>query len=282
MTRAVARLLAALAAGMIASGLLGATAHAQSTPAESPKAAKVQPAMTEAGKVLTGIDVLAASGFAPLDGTARRPSDQPGRSHQVRAEHHRRAGGRTGRYARRVVQPRAWPRRRPRGRHRIAARCAHRPARSQSLRHHTASARLHAGRASTPSSSTCRTWACASTPTPPPWPTSWRRRRSGKLKVFVLDRPNPIGAAGVRGPLPDPDVKSFTNYFRLPVQHGMTLGELAPPVQCGAAHRRRPDRDRHAGLRPRRPGTTRPASPGWRRRPTCVRSRGQRSIRASA
>ena len=47
-----------------------------------------------------------------------------------------------------------------------------------------------------------------------------------KLKVFVLDRPNPIGAAGVRGPLPDPDVKSFTNYFRLPVQHGMTLGEL--------------------------------------------------------
>ena len=145
MTRAVARLLAALAAGMIASGLLGATAHAQSTPAESPKAAKVQPAMTEAGKVLTGIDVLAASGFAPLEGTARRPSDEPCRSHQVRAEHDRRAGGRTGRYARRVVQPRAWPRRRPRGRHRIAARCAHRTARSQSLRHHTASARLHAG-----------------------------------------------------------------------------------------------------------------------------------------
>ena len=46
------------------------------------------------------------------------------------------------------------------------------------------------------------------------------------VEVIVLDRPNPIGAAGVRGPLPDPDVKSFTNYFRLPVQHGMTLGEL--------------------------------------------------------
>ena len=47
-----------------------------------------------------------------------------------------------------------------------------------------------------------------------------------KLKVIVLDRPNPIGAAGVRGPLPDRDVKSFTNYFRMPLQHGMTLGEL--------------------------------------------------------
>lgn len=48
-----------------------------------------------------------------------------------------------------------------------------------------------------------------------------------KLKVVVLDRPNPIGPAGVRGPLPDPDVRSFTNYFRLALQHGLTLGELA-------------------------------------------------------
>jgi uncharacterized protein YbbC (DUF1343 family) len=48
-----------------------------------------------------------------------------------------------------------------------------------------------------------------------------------RLKVFVLDRPNPIGAAGVRGPLRDAGQRSFTGYFAMPVQHGMTLGELA-------------------------------------------------------
>jgi uncharacterized protein YbbC (DUF1343 family) len=48
-----------------------------------------------------------------------------------------------------------------------------------------------------------------------------------RLKAFVLDRPNPIGAAGVRGPMLDPDLRSFTGYFPMPVQHGMTIGELA-------------------------------------------------------
>ena len=48
-----------------------------------------------------------------------------------------------------------------------------------------------------------------------------------RLKVFVLDRPNPIGAGSVRGPMLDPDLRSFTGYFPMPVQHGMTIGELA-------------------------------------------------------
>ena len=48
-----------------------------------------------------------------------------------------------------------------------------------------------------------------------------------RLKIFLLDRPNPIGAAGVRGPMLDPDLRSFTAYFPTPVQHGMTMGELA-------------------------------------------------------
>ena len=48
-----------------------------------------------------------------------------------------------------------------------------------------------------------------------------------RLKVFVLDRPNPIGAAGARGPVLDLDLRSFTGYFPMPLQHGMTLGELA-------------------------------------------------------
>jgi uncharacterized protein YbbC (DUF1343 family) len=48
-----------------------------------------------------------------------------------------------------------------------------------------------------------------------------------RIKVIVLDRPNPIGAAGVRGPMLEPELKSFVAYFPMPVQHAMTLGELA-------------------------------------------------------
>jgi uncharacterized protein YbbC (DUF1343 family) len=47
------------------------------------------------------------------------------------------------------------------------------------------------------------------------------------LEVMVLDRPNPIAPAGVRGPMLDPDRRSFTGYISEPVQHAMTLGELA-------------------------------------------------------
>ena len=47
------------------------------------------------------------------------------------------------------------------------------------------------------------------------------------LPVYVLDRPNPIRADVVQGPLLDPDLRSFTAYWPLPVRHGMTLGELA-------------------------------------------------------
>jgi uncharacterized protein YbbC (DUF1343 family) len=47
------------------------------------------------------------------------------------------------------------------------------------------------------------------------------------IEFYVLDRPNPITAAAVAGPVLDPDLKGFTAYFPLPVRHGMTLGELA-------------------------------------------------------
>jgi uncharacterized protein YbbC (DUF1343 family)/CubicO group peptidase (beta-lactamase class C family) len=47
------------------------------------------------------------------------------------------------------------------------------------------------------------------------------------IEFFVLDRPNPISASRVEGPVTDADLKSFTSYFPLPVRHGMTLGELA-------------------------------------------------------
>jgi uncharacterized protein YbbC (DUF1343 family) len=47
------------------------------------------------------------------------------------------------------------------------------------------------------------------------------------IDFIVLDRPNPVTASRVEGPVMDCDLKSFTGYFPLPVRHGMTLGELA-------------------------------------------------------
>lgn len=48
-----------------------------------------------------------------------------------------------------------------------------------------------------------------------------------KKPFIVLDRPNPIGGLQVDGPMLDPDLKSFVGCTEIPVQHGMTLGELA-------------------------------------------------------
>ena len=49
-----------------------------------------------------------------------------------------------------------------------------------------------------------------------------------RKKVFVLDRPNPIGGVGIDGPALDAANTSFVGYFAgMPIRHGMTLGELA-------------------------------------------------------
>jgi uncharacterized protein YbbC (DUF1343 family)/CubicO group peptidase (beta-lactamase class C family) len=47
------------------------------------------------------------------------------------------------------------------------------------------------------------------------------------LDFYVLDRPDPITASLVQGPVLDPDLKSFIGYYPLPVRYGMTAGELA-------------------------------------------------------
>ncbi|HEX5357315.1 MAG TPA: serine hydrolase [Aquabacterium sp.] len=47
------------------------------------------------------------------------------------------------------------------------------------------------------------------------------------LNFVVLDRPNPVIADRVSGPVLDADLRSFTAFAELPVQHGMTLGEIA-------------------------------------------------------
>jgi uncharacterized protein YbbC (DUF1343 family)/CubicO group peptidase (beta-lactamase class C family) len=50
--------------------------------------------------------------------------------------------------------------------------------------------------------------------------------KSGK-PILVLDRPNPLGGAMVQGPVADRGRESFVGYWRTPVRHGMTIGELA-------------------------------------------------------
>jgi uncharacterized protein YbbC (DUF1343 family) len=48
-----------------------------------------------------------------------------------------------------------------------------------------------------------------------------------KLRVVVLDRPNPIGGLAVEGPVLEKGQESFVAYHALPVRHGLTVGELA-------------------------------------------------------
>jgi uncharacterized protein YbbC (DUF1343 family) len=47
------------------------------------------------------------------------------------------------------------------------------------------------------------------------------------VRFVVLDRPNPIGGMDVDGPMLDAGRESFVGFHRLPVRHGMTVGELA-------------------------------------------------------
>jgi len=50
---------------------------------------------------------------------------------------------------------------------------------------------------------------------------------AANIGVFVLDRPNPVTGSLVQGPMSSSDMLTFTNYYPVPVRHGMTIGELA-------------------------------------------------------
>ena len=63
--------------------------------------------------------------------------------------------------------------------------------------------------------------------------------KAGK-PIVVLDRPNPVGGASVYGPVADPGRESFVSYWQTPIQHGMTMGELARMFNA--------QRDIHANL----------------------------------
>jgi uncharacterized protein YbbC (DUF1343 family)/CubicO group peptidase (beta-lactamase class C family) len=47
------------------------------------------------------------------------------------------------------------------------------------------------------------------------------------IELIVLDHPDPITGSFVQGPVSDANRESFTNYWTVPVRHGMTIGELA-------------------------------------------------------
>jgi uncharacterized protein YbbC (DUF1343 family)/CubicO group peptidase (beta-lactamase class C family) len=47
------------------------------------------------------------------------------------------------------------------------------------------------------------------------------------IELIVLDRPDPVTGSFVQGPVSDAGHESFTNYWTVPVRHGMTMGELA-------------------------------------------------------
>lgn len=48
-----------------------------------------------------------------------------------------------------------------------------------------------------------------------------------KIKVIVLDRPNPIGGNLIEGPDLDVKFASLAAYHNMPISHGLTIGELA-------------------------------------------------------
>lgn len=48
-----------------------------------------------------------------------------------------------------------------------------------------------------------------------------------RVPLVVLDRPNPITASRVEGPVLDPAFRKLSAYHPIPTRHGMTAGELA-------------------------------------------------------
>ncbi len=51
-------------------------------------------------------------------------------------------------------------------------------------------------------------------------------KKYGK-KAIILDRPNPVGGIRMEGGLTEPEYVSFVGRYPIPMQHGMTIGELA-------------------------------------------------------
>ena len=77
------------------------------------------------------------------------------------------------------------------------------------------------------SSTTFRTWACAFTPTKARSAIFLRRPRSRKDHRRARSSRSDRRRAICKGPIADEDRESFVSYWKTPVRHGMTIGELA-------------------------------------------------------
>ena len=53
-----------------------------------------------------------------------------------------------------------------------------------------------------------------------------RACRDKGIRVLVLDRPNPIGGATIEGKLQNASFLSFVGLERVPIRHGLTIGEI--------------------------------------------------------
>ncbi|AMV31128.1 Penicillin-binding protein 4* [Pirellula sp. SH-Sr6A] len=59
-----------------------------------------------------------------------------------------------------------------------------------------------------------------------------RAASENKKRFVVLDRPNPINGVDVAGPMLDDKLESFVAYHKLPVRHGMSVGEIAKMLKA--------------------------------------------------
>jgi uncharacterized protein YbbC (DUF1343 family) len=66
------------------------------------------------------------------------------------------------------------------------------------------------------------------------WSISYLMEAAGEagLAVLILDRPNPLGGLRIDGPLLEPGLASFVGRFPIPLQHGLTLAELAKLINA--------------------------------------------------
>ena len=132
----------------------------------------------------------------------------------------------------------------------------------------TASTAKHCGRrrkcwrASTHSCSIFRMPACASTPTSPRWPTRWSGAAKAGIDFYVLDRPNPINANRVQGPMLDSNIRSFTALLPAADSLRHDTGRARAAVQQRKSHRRETARHQNGRLSTHAAGTTKPACAG--------------------
>ena len=183
------------------------------------RSAKAQP-------VLTGIDVLERDGFARAQGPARRPGDEPHRRRSPGPGDDRPAAQGRRRDAGGPVQPRARHPRRRRCPGRRQQGREDRPADLQSLRQAPqADAETLKGIDTLVfdiQDAGCRFYTYIST-----LGLVMEAAAEHKVRVVVLDRPNPLGGLAVEGPLLDAGKESFVAYHALPIRYGLTIGELA-------------------------------------------------------